>query len=104
MVEFVSYTGRFPNLCSGILTVKIDGQQLTFGGYKGDTDFPRIWCSGGSVRFDKDWEAHVTKGAWECLYSPSDINRFPPIVSNNIEHIIKVMNKHVPHGCCGGCV
>lgn len=24
-VEFVSYTGKWPNLCSGILTLNIDG-------------------------------------------------------------------------------
>jgi hypothetical protein len=104
MVKFISYTGKYPNLCSGILTVNIDGQKLTFGSYGKDTIFPKIWCSGGSVRFDKNCNAYVTKGAWECLYCSSDINKFPPIVSNNIEDIIKVMNENVPHGCCEGCI
>ena len=30
-VEFISYTGRYPNLCSGILTLRIDGKEVTFG-------------------------------------------------------------------------
>lgn len=30
-VEFVSYTGKFPNLCSGVLTLRIDGENVKFG-------------------------------------------------------------------------
>lgn len=30
-VKFVSYTGKSPNLCSGVLTLKIDGTQYKFG-------------------------------------------------------------------------
>lgn len=30
-VKFVSYTGRYPNLCSGILTLEIDGENVNFG-------------------------------------------------------------------------
>ena len=31
MVEFVSYTGEFPNLCRGVLTLRIDGEEVRFG-------------------------------------------------------------------------
>lgn len=103
MVEFVSYTGRFPNLCSGILTVRIDGKEVTFGGYNGKADFPRIWNSGGSVSFDNDWTEHVTHGAWEVNdWSAKEIT--DPNIKNRLEEIIEIMNKNVPHGCCGGCV
>ena len=30
-VKFVSYTGKFPNLCRGILTLEIDDEIETFG-------------------------------------------------------------------------
>lgn len=30
-VNFVSYTGSYPNLCSGVLTLEIDGKEITFG-------------------------------------------------------------------------
>ena len=102
MVEFVSHTGRFPNLCSGILTVKIDGKEITFGGYSGESDFPKIWCSGGRVWFDNNWGEHVEHGSWELGYFSNEIT--DPIVVNNIDEIIRVMNENVPHGCCGGCV
>lgn len=46
MVEFVSYTGEYPNLCSGILTVKIDGEIVKLP--------PFCMCSGGSVHFDSE--------------------------------------------------
>ena len=31
MVEFVSYTGEYPNLCRGVLTLCIDGEEVRFG-------------------------------------------------------------------------
>ena len=30
-VKFISYTGKYPNLCSGILTLEIDGKEYKFG-------------------------------------------------------------------------
>ena len=30
-VEFVNYTGSFPNLCRGVLTLNIDGEIVKFG-------------------------------------------------------------------------
>lgn len=29
-VEFVSYTGKYPNLCNGTLTLRIDGKEVRF--------------------------------------------------------------------------
>ena len=49
-VEFVSYTGRYPNLCSGVLTLKINGTTYTFGcGQK----YASFWESGGGL--DENW-------------------------------------------------
>lgn len=41
-VKFVKYTGEYPNLCSGTLTLEIDGQNYTFG-YP--ADFEPFWSS-----------------------------------------------------------
>lgn len=30
-IKFISYTGEYPNLCRGVLTLKIDGKILRFG-------------------------------------------------------------------------
>lgn len=30
-IEFVSYDGEYPNLCSGVFTVKLDGVETSFG-------------------------------------------------------------------------
>jgi hypothetical protein len=30
-VKFIRYTGRYPNLCSGELTIEVDGKIYTFG-------------------------------------------------------------------------
>ena len=33
MIEFVSYDGEFPNLCEGLLVVRIDGRLYAFSPY-----------------------------------------------------------------------
>ena len=97
-VEFVSYDGTYPNLCSGTLVVKIDGDEVSFG-WNG-CDYPPFWISGGSVSFTKDWDEVVSQGEWEI----SDSNDFPPNIKAALPDLIRLMNEHVPHGCCGGCV
>lgn len=51
IIEFVSYTGTWPNLCSGVLTLKIDGNEVKFGNddydtyqeYVEDKNPPNFW-------------------------------------------------------------
>lgn len=88
MVEFVSYSGEWPNLCSGDLIVKIDGEEVNIG---------RCLSSGGGCYFSSDWEEHVTKGAWE-------IDKLPEAYEKYRKEIEKIANENVPWGCCGGCV
>lgn len=105
-IEFVSYDGSYPNLCSGILTVKINGNTTTFG-YDWSNDcikpnYPPFWKSGGCASFDKNWNSCVSEGDWEL-----DIDNghsFPKDILAVLPDIIKVMNENVPHGCCGGCL
>lgn len=87
MVEFVSYDGKYPNLCSGTLTLRIDGKEVSIH---------RCLCSGGSVWFDEDWNEHVECGAWG-LDLPEEYQQYE-------EQIADVVNENVPWGCCGGCI
>lgn len=88
MVEFVSYDGSFPNLCSGTLVLRIDGRERTFP--------PGSMISGGRVWFDTDWSEHVENGLWR-VEMPQDLESYR-------REIEECVNANVPHGCCGGCV
>ena len=100
-VKFVKYTGAYPNLCRGVLTLEIDGVEHTFGAsYKEPRpEFEQFWCSGGSVWFDNGWDDHVESGEWEI-----NINELPEQFRKYASEIEKVFNDNVEYGCCGGCV
>lgn len=102
-IEFVSYSGKYPNLCSGKLVVKIDGKEVSFGTYEGmTTDYPRFWCSGGSIQFTMDYsDCEIKKGDWESVAAERE---YPPEIFKLLPDILKVMNENVDGGCCGGCV
>ena len=42
-VKFIDYTGRYPNLCSGVLTLEIDGKIYKFG-YEEKYGFEHMSC------------------------------------------------------------
>lgn len=101
-VEFVSYTGAYPNLCCGVLTLNIDGKAVRFGyGYNESQkpDYLPFWRSGGSVSFDNNWLECVGSGRW--IISEYDL---PDEYKCYTEEIDEVFNQNVPYGCCGGCV
>ena len=89
-VKFVSYNGDYPNLCRGTLVMEVDGVAMVWPSY----------CleSGGSVDFDNDWQENVMKGPWK-------ITRWPEAFPSELrDEATALVNKHVLHGCCGGCV
>lgn len=98
-IKFVSYTGSFPNLCSGTLTLEIDKIPYVFGDYD---RYSRFWTSGGHVSFDNEWNECVTQGEWELLIW--DRARFPEFLIGHEDELLEVFNANVSHGCCGGCV
>lgn len=110
-VEFVKYTGSYPCLCSGVLTVKIDGTEYTFGvdtslpmkkmlEFIDSEDYlPKFWTSGGGVYFDNDYNEDVRSAPWELME-----NELPDKFKKYGQELIDVFNQNVPHGCCGGCV
>lgn len=87
MVEFVSYNGKYPNLCGGKLVLRIEGKEVNLG---------RCLCSGGSVWFDSDWCEHIEDGAWSV--------NVPAEFAQYANEITAIVNANVPRGCCGGCV
>ena len=78
-IEFKSYDGAYPNLCSGKLVVKINGKEVSFGktrkfwSWDKDedlADYPKFWISGGSCGFDEDWNEYVfSHWDWEMSAS-----------------------------------
>lgn len=111
-VEFVSYDGKYPNLCSGVLVLKIDGEEVRFGhnylvsnylvsrSWETDGNYDAFWSSGGSCYFSHDYsESGVNHGRWEI-----DIDRIPDKYKDYYLEIEEVFNDNVDYGCCGGCL
>lgn len=98
-VEFVSYTGKGPNLCSGILTLKIHGKEHRFG--CGSGEYPRFWASGGWCGFPNGFGSAptISEGPW-VIDSDELPSEFKPLAPE----IDEVFNSNVPFGCCGGCL
>lgn len=117
-VKFISYDGEYPNLCSGVLTLEIDGVQYKFGHHyqhyhyhedvkawvQEDEDpehpnFEKFWTSGGSVSHDKHWNWDVHHAEWEI-----DVESLPEQFWDVAGEIDSVINNSIPFGCCGGCI
>lgn len=88
-VKFVSYTGKWPNLCHGVLTLNIDGVDVRFG----TEQHPRFWSSGGSCSMRS-----IGHGEWRI-----DVSELPEEYRKYAAEIDQVFNENVEHGCCGGC-
>ena len=107
MVEFVSYTGKYPNLCSGVLTLCIDGEEVRFGhdyrvseSWKTDGNYNAFWASGGAWGFYNDWsESYIEIDEW-VVYEED----LPEKFRKYVHEIGVVINENIPHGCCGGCL
>lgn len=92
-VEFISYTGEYPCLCSGILTLKIDGKKVRFGYGTPNTPF---WISGGGLSPNY---VGAYQGEWKI-----NVDRIPEEYHKYASEIDEVFNDNVPWGCCGGCI
>jgi len=89
-VKFVSYDGKYPNLCSGTLVIRLGSREWKI----------HRLTSGGGVWFDKQGNEQVDEGDW----SIEDQN-FPEGFPESLkEKVLKVVNESVDHGCCGGCI
>lgn len=94
MIKFISYDGKYPNLCNGILTLEIDGKTVTFGSNNG-CDYDRFWISGGCCG-----TKYIETDEWQF----DDDKYFPDKYLSHYEEIKKLFNDNVEFGCCGGCM
>lgn len=102
-VKFISYTGRYPNLCRGLLTLEIDCIEYTFGhDYSNNQtgDYSSFWYTGGRCGFTNNYQnSYVNHGEWviDCDDLPNEFKKYAA-------EIDKVFNENVDYGCCGGCL
>ena len=112
-VKFVSYDGQYPNLCSGLLVLNIDGAEYRFGipreisggswdkvqKYIQSPDYhEKFWSYGGSTWVDGA-DSGTSSGEWEI-----DVQDLPQEIQKDAAEIDEVFNSNVPYGCCGGCI
>lgn len=93
-VRFVSYSGKWPHLCSGTLVLNINGIDIKFGNnYIDNTvQYPKFWYSGGRTT------PYIEKEEWLI-----DVSEIPEAFRKYAAEIDQVFNDNVEHGCCGGC-
>ena len=93
MIKFISYDGKYPNLCGGTLTLEIDGKKVVFPKNQS------FWLTGGEWGFDKQWNEFTQQDKWQV--NPDLI---PEEYRKYAKEIEQVFNDNVPYGCCGGCI
>ena len=86
----IEYDGEYPGLCTGNLTVTINGKEWKFPEYS--------LRSGGRVWIDEDYEEHVEEWEWDIVKWPEG---FPKEYKVDV---LEKVNEEIPHGCCGGCL
>lgn len=89
MVEFISYNGKWPCLCMGTLTIKVDGKTYWL---------KHAMVSGGGICRNEEWDMWTEEGDWEV-----NLDEYPELVPYK-EEITRIVNENVEHGCCGGCI
>lgn len=89
MVEFIKYDGKYPCLCFGTLSIKVNGQTY---------HLKNVLVSGGCIHKDKDWNMWATQGPWSL-----NLDDYPELLPHEGE-IIECVNNNIEYGCCGGCI
>lgn len=105
-VKFVSYSGKYPNYCSGNLILNIDGKDVEFGFRNkfGNTEVGSLYPGNSSNSEenmknaipDKFWIA--TNSEWEV-----DYEMIPDEYKKYAYEIDKVFCENIHCGHCGGC-
>ena len=120
MIKFISYDGKYPNLCRGVLIVEINGTEYKFGHHysnchKNDNtgrwefidenpdkpNYPEFWNSGGCVYGNRDGNWNISEGEWEYNENLDD---YPEFTEDIKKELLETFNLNVRWGCCGGCI
>lgn len=119
-IKFISYTGKYPNLCRGILTVEINGKEYKFGHdfehyhFKenrydnedpNNPNFDAFWKPGGCIRGDFTIGVYSTQEPWELNDEYNQVDEtHPQWIIDLLPQLLFVFNENVEYGCCGGCI
>lgn len=120
MIKFISYTGKYPTLCMGVLTVEINGKKYKFGHdfehyhSKNNTydnedpnnqNFEKFWTSGGKICKNIKWDMWTEERKWELNNEWDNCDlKHPQWVIDIIPQLLEIFNENVQYGCCGGCI
>lgn len=129
MIEFVSYDGEFPTLCSGLLVVRIDGRMYALGPYSDRSLYRGFWSrynrteileddriikvfgfyleSGGRIDWGDDGESpEIFQGEWTIDDETMKLENGVRFILSGEQksELEKVINQNIEFGCCGGCV
>lgn len=129
MIEFVSYEGKFPNLCEGLLVVRIDGRLYAFSPYSNESLYRSFWNrfnrtealeddsitkvsgfylrSGGYIDWGEDGEnPKIVKRKWIIDDKAMKLENGVRFILSGEQksELEKVINQNIELGCCGGCV
>ena len=89
-IRFISYDGKYPNLCSGVLTFSVNGQERK-------TERHTLRSTGG---LQPNYEG-TYQGDWEIERSDPAFSDFG---DRDFTLLTDEVNHNVPQGCCGGCI
>jgi hypothetical protein len=89
-VKFVSYDGKYPNLCSGTLVLEVNGKTYKWGNHSG------IIYSGGGLLHNYEG---TYNGEWNVDYA-----KINDEIKDYAEAIDACINENITYGCCGGCI
>lgn len=85
----VEYNGRYPNACSGKLTIKLEGREIY--------SKSMVCYRTGSVSFDEEWNAHIEEGT--LYWEKEERDQFSKEIQEKVEDALSCVS--VP---CGGCI
>lgn len=129
MIEFVSYDGKFPTLCEGLLVVRIDGRLYAFSPYSNESLYRSFWNrldrmevleddnitkvfgfyleSGGHIDWGENRESpKIVEGKWTIDDETMKLENGVRFILSGEQRseLEKVINQNIEFGCCGGCV
>lgn len=94
-VKFVSYSGKYPNMCGGTLVLDIRGSRYSFNDRSGSVPFrEKFWePAGGNGGY---W----SHGEWAVNVAllPEELRDY-----DLAAEIDRVINANMEYGHCGGC-